>query len=128
MQSKQFGQAVAVANVQPVELEARPTLQLRQAPLLQAHVVGVVQVVHAHDGMAICQQELGDLRSDETGNAGNQVSSHQVVLLMISDATTNRFQNAKSSAPSVARASRNRPPGSRPARAGFSVTNCTNSH
>ncbi len=40
--------------------------------LLHAYVVGIVEVVDAHDGVAIGQQELGHAGPDETGCAGEE--------------------------------------------------------
>ncbi len=42
----QFPQFLAVRDVQPMKLEPRLALKLRQPPLLQPHVVGIVKIVH----------------------------------------------------------------------------------
>ena len=66
----------AVGNILPDEFESGQRLQLAQAMLFHAHVIDVVQVVHADDSMALLDQHFGDTRADESGCAGNQVISH----------------------------------------------------
>ena len=43
----------AVGNILPDEFESGQRLQLAQAMFFHAHVVSVVQVVHAGDGMSL---------------------------------------------------------------------------
>jgi len=45
-----------IADVELVESEVRVMLDLIQAPVLEAHVVGVVEVVHTDDWVAAGQQ------------------------------------------------------------------------
>jgi len=51
---------IPVADVQPMELEARPSLQPGQPPVLKAYVVAVVEIVHTHYHVAVRQQKFGD--------------------------------------------------------------------
>ena len=55
-----------------VERKARLALQLRQPPLFQPHVVGIVQIINADDSVPIGQQKLGDFGGNEAGNAGHK--------------------------------------------------------
>jgi len=59
-----------------MEVEVVPALELGQAPVLERHVIGVVEVVHAGHDVTVIQQELGDLLADETGRAGDKITSH----------------------------------------------------
>ena len=51
-----------------------------QPPLFQPRVVGVVQIVDADDLVAGVEQQLGDLRGDEAGTAGDEVAFHVAFL------------------------------------------------
>jgi hypothetical protein len=66
----------AIADVELVESEVRVMLDLIQAPVLEAHVVGVVEVVHTDDGVAVGEQQLGDLGGDEFSDAGYEILGH----------------------------------------------------
>jgi len=67
-----------VGDVQPVEAEIGLWLQPCQAPLFEARVVGVVDVVYTYHQVAVAQQQLGDLRADESRAAGYKVAFHHL--------------------------------------------------
>ena len=69
-------QRTPVAHVRLVELKAGAVLQAGQAPFLQAHVVGIVQVVDAHHRVALIQQQAAHLPGDESGRSRHQVAPH----------------------------------------------------
>jgi len=62
----------ALRQVQPLEAEARPGLQARQARLLQRRVVVGIQAVDAEHGLAARQQPFGHGSADESRHAGYQ--------------------------------------------------------
>jgi len=55
-----------------VELETRLTLQLREPPLLESDVIGIIEIVNPHNTVTFRQQEFTDFRGDETGSASNE--------------------------------------------------------
>ena len=46
----------AIRDIQALEGQARAALDLVQAPLLQADVIGVVEIVYPHDRVTLGQQ------------------------------------------------------------------------
>jgi hypothetical protein len=66
-----------MTNIQLVKGEARLSLKLSQPPLLQARVVGVVNVIYAGNAMALRQQQFCHFRANKAGAAGYQVVSHR---------------------------------------------------
>jgi hypothetical protein len=73
---KSVSSAGAVADIQLVKLEAGVAGDLGEPPLLEAHIVRVVQVVDADDGVAVGQQQFRDLRADKPGCAGDEIGGH----------------------------------------------------
>jgi len=55
-----------------MELETRLTLQLREPPLLEPDIIGIVEIVNPHNPVTFRQQEFTDLRCDETCSASNE--------------------------------------------------------
>ena len=90
----------AIADVELMEAEVVAALQLREPPLLQPRIVGVVEVIDAHHGMARPKQQVGDVRGDKTGATGNQVSfGHDgAVLIPVAPGGNRRFRPRRPSA------------------------------
>ena len=63
-----------------MELESLAALQLREAPVLERDVVGVVHVVDAADLVPLLQEEVRHLGRDEAGSAGYEVICHVSTL------------------------------------------------
>src|SRR5512138_873984 len=79
------GQLVYIRLARYVELaeaEAGDLLQRGQPVMLHAHIIGVVQVIDADNGMSIAGKELCGARTNETGGAGDQIVSHRLCLVI----------------------------------------------
>ena len=59
-----------------MKTKRRMGLQVRQPPVLQAHVIGIVQVIDPGQRMAFRQEKLTHLRTNKTGCAGHQEMAH----------------------------------------------------
>ena len=59
-------------TAQVVEAEVGSSRQLVQAPVLDARVVGVVEIVHALHRLPLLQQHSAHVGADESGASGNQ--------------------------------------------------------
>ncbi len=55
-----------------MELETRLTLQLREPPLLEPDIIGIIEIVNPHNPVTFRQQEITDLRGYETCSASNE--------------------------------------------------------
>jgi hypothetical protein len=55
-----------------MECKAGPLSQTAQAPILEADVVSVVQVVDTDDGMAGVEEQFTDPPADEAGGTGHE--------------------------------------------------------
>ena len=85
---------LAVRNVASDELETSQSLQLTQAKLLHAHIVGIVQVIHAGNGMPLLDQHFTDPAPDKPGRAGNKIISHKCYLMeFLKNVLTTKYKN-----------------------------------
>ena len=66
------GDGRGVGNVGPLEPEPLSREEAREAPLLEADVVGVVEVVDADDGIAPAEEPFADGRADEARAARDE--------------------------------------------------------
>ena len=66
------GHRLAVRDVGADEGEGLVRSKQGQPGLLEAHVVIVVQIVHAEDAFAARQQRPADMEADEAGGAGHE--------------------------------------------------------
>ena len=72
MAAGETGHRRRIGDVDLVELEPCPALQLRQPGLLQRDIVIRVQIVDADDPLAAVEQVLRDMKPDKPGAASNQ--------------------------------------------------------
>src|SRR5687768_11273103 len=63
----------AVADVDDIELEPLPAPEPVEAPVLEAHIVRIVQVVDAYDLVAALEQLLYDHGADEPRRPRHQI-------------------------------------------------------
>jgi hypothetical protein len=63
-----------------VERESPAFQDLSEAPVLQAHIVGIIQVVHTDDRVAFSEKMLDNSGGDETGAACCEISAHGAIL------------------------------------------------
>ena len=66
------GHGLAVGDVGAGEGEARVWLQQGEPRFLEAHVVVVVQIVHAEDALAAREQRPAHVEADEAGGPGHE--------------------------------------------------------
>jgi hypothetical protein len=61
-----------IGEIEPVKRKTRLRLQSGQPGLLEGDLVVVIEVVQPDDRLAARQQALGQMKTDETGRAGDQ--------------------------------------------------------
>lgn len=66
------GESGTILDVEVDELEAGAALQGGEAVLLEADVVVVVEVIHAHDGVAEVEELGGGAGADEAGGTSEE--------------------------------------------------------
>ena len=93
------GDSLDVGDVGLLEAEARAAQEAREAPLLEADVVGVVEVVDADDGIAPAEEPLADGGADEPGPAGDQDAHYSPKLTPAKSRKLFHFQLSPSTAP-----------------------------
>src|SRR5207245_2424866 len=84
---EESGDASAIDQVQPLEMELRIRCQAIKPGLLQLGVVVVVQVVEADDGLPFVEEPLRYVKPDETGGSGNQDGSGCHARRILGDAS-----------------------------------------
>ena len=72
VRGKQRRHAVAVIEIELVEPERIVSGEFRKARLLELGIVIGIEVVEADDTVAVRQQSVRDMESDESGGAGDQ--------------------------------------------------------
>ncbi|MNH27213.1 hypothetical protein D3C79_873160 [compost metagenome] len=70
---KQCRHGGAIGEIEALEAKAGQGAEAREARLLQAHLVVVIQVVDADHLMALGTEPLRQVKADEAGGAGDQV-------------------------------------------------------
>ena len=80
VECRQACQGGTVGDIQFMEVEGGQGPQPTQAVLLHADIVGVVQVVHAGDGVTLLDQHFRGACPDEPGCAGDQIVCHAPIL------------------------------------------------
>src|SRR5215469_14852242 len=63
---------VAVGDVQFGKGKAWKCLQLGEPRLFETHVVIIVEIIEPYQPLASLQQPLGDMKTDESGSAGDE--------------------------------------------------------
>ncbi len=65
-------QSRRIGEIKPVQVESAELFQLRPAPILQPHVVGVVEIIEPRHLAALPVQQGAHPRGDKTGGSGHQ--------------------------------------------------------
>jgi hypothetical protein len=69
-------QCLSITNVRLVKREVRTAFQPTQPPVLESHVVSVVEIVQSDDLVATFQKKSSHSGSDKPGRSRDQISSH----------------------------------------------------